>query len=287
MKTFPKGGIHPPDNKLSAKAAIKVLPLPSTVVVPLSQHIGAPAVTEVAKDDKVVAGQLIAKAGGFVSSAVHSPVSGVVVAIDEVPNGVGVKSTCVTIQVEGDEWLPDIDRSPKLVTECMLSAAEIIAKIAAAGVVGMGGATFPTQVKLSPPPGKKAEILVINGVECEPYLTSDHRVMLERGAEVLVGAGLVARALGVSKIYVGIENNKPDAVAHLQKTAAELAGKIPAIEIVPLKVQYPQGGEKQLIKATTGREVCPSTLAAWYRTSARRSRSTRRCRRTNRSWRGS
>ena len=255
MRTFPKGGIHPPENKLSAQKAIEILPLPETVVVPLAQSLGAPAVAEVAKGDKVLAGQLIAKAGGFVSANVHSPVSGTVTAVEPTLNGSGVKTMSVAIAVEGDEWAPGIDRSPALVTECTLSPEEIVAGIAAAGIVGMGGATFPTRVKLSPPPGKKAEILVINGVECEPYLTSDHRVMLERGAEVLVGVGLVARALGVSKIYVGIENNKPDAVAHLQKTAAELAGKIPAIEIVPLKVQYPQGGEKQLIKATTGREV--------------------------------
>jgi electron transport complex protein RnfC len=255
MKSFPKGGIHPPENKLSAQKAIETLPLPETVVVPLSQHLGAPAVAEVAKGDKVVAGGLIAKAGGFVSANVHSPVSGTVTAIEPTPNGSGVKTMSITIAVEGDEWAPEIDRSPALVTECTLSAQEIVAKIAAAGIVGMGGATFPTQVKLSPPPGKKAEILVINGVECEPYLTSDHRVMLERGEEVLVGVGLLARALGVEKIYIGIENNKPDAVEHLQKTVALLAGKIPDMEIVPLKVQYPQGGEKQLIKAVTGREV--------------------------------
>jgi electron transport complex protein RnfC len=255
MKSFPKGGIHPPENKLSAGAPVAALPLPETVVVPLSQHLGAPAVAEVAKGDKVVAGGLIAKAGGFVSANVHSPVSGTVTAVEAIPNGSGIKTMSVAIAVEGDEWAPEIDRSPALVTECTLSAQEIVAKIAVAGIVGMGGATFPTQVKLSPPPGKKAEILIINGVECEPYLTSDHRVMLERGAEVLVGVSLLARALGVEKTYIGIENNKPDAVEHLQKTAVLLAGKIPGIEIVPLKVQYPQGGEKQLIKAVTGREV--------------------------------
>ncbi len=255
MKTFPKGGIHPPENKLSAGSAIEVLPLPQSVVVPLSQHIGAPAVAEVAKGDKVLAGQLIAKAGGFVSSAVHSPVSGTVTAIEAVPNASGIKVMSVTIAVEGDEWAPEIDRSAKLETECTLDAKEIVAKIAAAGIVGMGGATFPTQVKLSPPPGKKAEVLIINGVECEPYLTSDHRVMLERGAEVLVGVGLLARALEVEKTYIGIENNKPDAIAHLRQLAGTLVRRLPHIEIVPLKVQYPQGGEKQLIKAVTGREV--------------------------------
>ncbi len=255
MKTFPKGGIHPSENKLSAHSAIETLPLPEVVVVPLSQHIGAPAVAEVVKGDRVVAGQLIAKAGGFVSANVHSPVSGVVTAVEAVPNGSGVKTMSVTIAVEGDEWAPEIDRSPKLVTQCTLDAKEIVARIATAGIVGMGGATFPTQVKLSPPPGKKADVLIINGVECEPYLTSDHRVMLERGAEVLVGTGLLARALEVERTYIGIENNKPDAIAHLRKVAGELARELPAIEIVPLKVQYPQGGEKQLIRAVTDREV--------------------------------
>ena len=157
--------------------------------------------------------------------------------------------------MEGDEWAADIDRTPELVPECRLTGPEIVAKIAAAGIVGMGGATFPTQVKLSPPPGKKAEILIINGVECEPYLTSDHRVMLERGAEVLVGTGLLARALGVEKTYIGIENNKPDAIENLSRVSRELSRYVEGIEIVPLKVQYPQGGEKQLIKAVTGREV--------------------------------
>ncbi len=255
LKSFPKGGIHPPSNKLSAGKAIEVLPLPETVVVPLSQHLGAPAVAEVAKGDRVVVGQPIAKPGGFVSAAVHSPVSGVVTAVDALPNGSGVKIPSITIKVEGDEWAPEIDRSSKLETVCTLSGPEIVAKIAAAGIVGMGGATFPTQVKLSPPPGKKAEILIINGVECEPYLTSDHRVMLECAPQVLVGIGLLARALGVEKTYIGIENNKPDAIAKMRRVATELVRELPHLEIVPLKVQYPQGGEKQLIKAVTGREV--------------------------------
>jgi electron transport complex protein RnfC len=255
LKRFKKGGIHPPENKLSAHSPVEVLPLPSVVVVPLTQHIGAPAVAEVAKGDRVVVGQLIARAGGFVSANVHSPVSGVVTAVDAVSGGSSVPVMSVTIGVEGDEWLPGIDRSTTLVTENKLSPKEIVEKIAAAGIVGMGGATFPTQVKLTPPQGKAAEVLIINGVECEPYLTSDHRVMLERAAEVLVGTALLARALGVSKICIGIENNKPDEIGCLKHKITEMAGQLPDIEIVPLRVQYPQGGEKQLIKAVTGREV--------------------------------
>ncbi|MDR2894867.1 MAG: electron transport complex subunit RsxC [Alistipes sp.] len=268
LKTFRKGGIHPPDNKLSAGVAVETLPLPAVVVVPLSQHIGAPAVAEVAKGDRVVTGQQIAKAGGFVSAAVHSPVSGVVTALDAVPNGSGVKTMSVTIAVEGDEWAPEIDRSPELVAECTLSAEEIVAKIAAAGVVGMGGATFPTSVKLSPPPGKKAEMLIINGVECEPFLTSDHRVMIESAPQVIVGVALLARALGVERSFIGVENNKPDAVELLRRTISLLAGvtrgtlvgEISRMEVVPLRVQYPQGGEKQLIEAVTGRQVPSGAL---------------------------
>ena len=256
MKSFPIGGVHPSENKLSREQAIEVLALPDTVTVLLSQHIGAPAVAKVAKGDKVLTGQLIAEAGGFVSSNIHSPISGTVTAVDLVVNGAGLRQPAITIKREGDEWAEGIDLSKEVVRECKLESKEIIAKIQAAGIVGMGGATFPAHVKLSVPPGKKAEFLIINGVECEPYLTSDHRVMLERGEELLAGVTILAKALGVEKSYVGIENNKPDAIAHLQKLAASFAG----IEIVPLKVQYPQGGEKQLIAAITGREVPSGAL---------------------------
>ena len=250
LKSFPIGGVHPSPNKLSSGAAIEEFALPEVVTVPLSQHIGAPAKAVVAKGDKVLTGQLIAEAGGFVSSNIHSPVSGTVTAVDLAVNGQGLRQPAITIKVEGDEWEPSIDRSKTLVRECTLSPAESIEKVKAAGIVGMGGATFPTHVKLSVPPGKSAEFLIINGVECEPYLTSDHRVMLERGEELLAGVQILARALGVKKSYIGIENNKPDAIAHLTKLAAGSG-----VEVVPLKVQYPQGGEKQLIAAVTGREV--------------------------------
>ncbi len=246
------GGIHPAENKLSKGSVTEVLSVPETAVVLLSQHIGAPAAAVVAKGDRVYAGQLVGKATGFVSSNVHSPVSGTVVSIDTVPDAGGVRRHAVTIKVEGDEWVPDIDRSATIKRDCLLPAGEIVEKIAAAGIVGMGGATFPTQVKLSVPQGKKAEALVINGVECEPYLTSDHRVMMERGEELLIGVEILAKALGVERSYIGIENNKPDAIENLRNLAQ---GGGFAIEIVPLKVQYPQGGEKQLIDAVTGREV--------------------------------
>ncbi len=254
MKTFPIGGVHPPENKLSRDSQIATMDLAAVVSIPLSQHIGAPATPCVAKGDKVTTGQLIATATGFMSANIHSSVTGTVSAVDVVVNGQGLRQVMITIKRDEEEvWAEGIDTSKDIVRECSLSAPEIIAKIKDCGVVGMGGATFPTHIKLSPPPGKKAEFLVINGVECEPYLTSDHRVMLERGEEVLIGVEILMKSIGVKKAYIGIENNKPDAIENLTKLAKEFAG----VEIVPLKVQYPQGGEKQLIAAVSGRQVPP------------------------------
>lgn len=257
MKTFPIGGIHPSDCKEFSKgAAIERFPIPSSVTIPLAQHIGAPAVACVAKGDKVVVGQVIAKAGGFVSSAIHSSVSGTVTAVDAKADAQGILKPSITIAVEGDEWAESIDRSEELVKNISLTPQEIVAKVAEMGIVGMGGATFPTHVKLSIPAGKKAECLIINAVECEPYLTADYRVMLEQGERLLVGARILAKAIGVDKIYIGIENNKPDAIKHLQK----LSSSYLEVEVVPLKMRYPQGGEKQLIAAITGRQVPSGAL---------------------------
>lgn len=251
LKSFRLGGVHPPENKLSRGVAIETLPLPTVVTIPLSQHIGAPAIAVVAKGDRVVVGQLLAKAGGFVSSNIHSSVSGSVTAVAEFIDASGFSKMGVTIKVDGDTWAESIDRDPSLSRICELEAKDIIAKITEMGIVGMGGATFPTQVKLSVPDGKKAEYLIINGVECEPYLTADHRVMLERAEEMVIGVSILAKALGVKRSYIGIENNKPDAIAHLTKIIADY----PNVDIVPLKVQYPQGGEKQLIDAVVALEV--------------------------------
>lgn len=256
LKTFRIGGVHPPENKLSAGEKIKVLPVPEQVIIPLGQHIGAPATPVVQKGDTVKAGQLIAQTAGFVSANIHSSVSGTVVAIDNVTDAAGLSKPAITIKVEGDEWLPEIDRTDKLERNITLSKEEIVKAIAAAGIVGMGGATFPTQVKLTPPPGSKAEFLIINGVECEPYLTSDHRVMLEKAEEVIVGVQILMKAIDVKKAIIGIENNKKDAIEHLQQIASKVLG----IEICPLKVKYPQGGEKQLIQATVGRAVPSGAL---------------------------
>ncbi len=256
LRTFRIGGIHPPENKLSAGKKITAIAAPKQVVIPLGQHIGAPAVAVVKKGDEVKVGTLLAKAGGFVSANIHSSVSGKVNKIDNALDASGYKRPAIYIDVEGDEWEESIDRSETLVKECTLSAKEIIDKIAAAGVVGLGGATFPTQVKLMPPPGNKAEIVIINAVECEPYLTSDHSLMMEKGEQILVGVSLLMKAVSVNKAVIGIENNKPDAIAHMQK----LAASYPGIEVMPLKVQYPQGGEKQLIDAVIRRQVKSGAL---------------------------
>lgn len=258
LKTFRLGGIHPHDNKISRAAAIKIFDIPATVTIPLGQHIGAPATACVKKGDKVMVGDLIATATGFVSANIHSSVSGTVTAVDLAPDAGGLRKPAITIKVEGDTWSSTIDQSETLVKECKLEPKEIISKVAAAGIVGLGGATFPTQVKLSVPPGKTAEMLVINGVECEPYLTADHRLMLEKAEELLVGCQIVMRAIGVQKTYIGIENNKPDAIEHLRLTIKK--GNYTGIEVTPLKMQYPQGGEKQLIAAITGREVPSGAL---------------------------
>lgn len=251
LKTFKIGGIHPNDMKLSAGSSIRELPVPAEVKVPVGQHIGAPAVPVVKVGDAVKVGQLIAEAGGFVSANIHSPVSGKVKKIEDFVDANGYRKPCITITVEGDEWDESIDRTTAIRREITLEPTEIINRVKQMGIVGMGGATFPAHVKLSVPPGKKCEALIINGVECEPYLTSDHRLMLEHGDEILIGVKILMKALGVSKAYIGIENNKKDAIENLTRLASGFEG----ITVQPLKMRYPQGGEKQLIDACIGRQV--------------------------------
>ena len=224
LKTFRKGGVHPPENKLSANAHIEVLPVPSSVFIPVGQHIGAPGTPVVKRGDEVKAGQLIAKSSSFVSTNIHSPVSGVVKRVDFQADSSGYPKQGILIDVKGDEWLETIDRTDELKKEFELDGQTIISKIQDAGIVGMGGATFPTHVKLIPPKGMKANVLLINGVECEPYLTSDHRLMLEKPDEILVGTKLLMKALNVEKAVIGIENNKPDAIQVLTEKAKTFSG---------------------------------------------------------------
>ncbi|MBN2776447.1 MAG: electron transport complex subunit RsxC [Bacteroidales bacterium] len=251
LKTFPKGGVHPKENKFSAGKPIETIELPKQVSIPIAQHIGAPAQPVVNKGDVVKVGQLIAKSGGFVSANIHSSVSGKVSKIDKILDTSGYKQTCIVIDVEGDEWLETIDKSKDLVANTDVSADEIRTKVLDCGIVGLGGATFPTHVKLSVPPGKTCEHLVINAVECEPYLTADHQIMMEKADEIMVGCKLIQKAIGAKKVLIGIENNKPDAIKHM----SGIAKKYENIEVHALKVMYPQGGEKQLIKAVLNREV--------------------------------
>jgi Na+-translocating ferredoxin:NAD+ oxidoreductase subunit C len=251
LKTFPIGGVHPPENKITAGIPIEYLPVPESVIIPVSQHIGSPSNPVVSKGDTIKVGQLIAAGKGFVSSNIHSSVSGKVNKIDFSADGAGFKQNAVFIDVEGDEWINTIDRSKEIVRDIKLSPEEIIKRCFEFGIVGLGGATFPSHVKLSVPSGKKCEVLIINGVECEPYLTSDHRLMLERGEEILIGVSALMKALNVEKAMIGIENNKPDAISNITALASTFKG----ITVHALKVKYPQGAEKQLIKALTGREV--------------------------------
>lgn len=254
MKTFNIGGVHPAENKLSAASPIRKAQLPKQAVFSMFQHIGAPAKPVVKKGDEVKVGTLLAEAGGFVSAPVYSSVNGKVSKVDVALDASGTRRPAIYVDVEGDEWEDSIDRSETLVKlsdRSELDAKTIVEKIKNAGIVGLGGATFPCHVKLTPPPGCKAECVIINAVECEPYLTADHRLMLEHADEILVGVELIMKAVDVKRGYIGIENNKPDAIRLMTEKAAAHEG----IEVVSLKVKYPQGGEKQLIDAVIGRQV--------------------------------
>ncbi len=254
LHTFKIGGVHPLEYKITAESPVQKAELPEKAIFPLNQHIGALAKPVVKKGDQVKVGSLLAEAGGFVSAPIYSSVSGTVVEIGKSIDATGYLQPSIIVQVEGDEWDPGIDRSEQLekLSDHPEYTAEVIAsRIRMAGVTGMGGASFPTTVKLSPPPGTKAECIILNGVECEPYITSDYRLMMEHPDELLVGLDLLMKAAKVEKGYIGIEENKPEAIRLLtEKTAGD-----PRVEIVPLAMKYPQGGEKQLVDAVINRQI--------------------------------
>ncbi len=253
LRTFKKG-IHPPGYKeRTASLPVEVLPLPRQVVLPLRQHIGAPAEPIVKVGDAVVTGQKIAEANGKVSLPLHASISGKVVAIEPRPHVSGALVPAIVI--EGDSAEPDVPawQAPPRLEE--LSAGQLIELMKEAGLAGMGGAAFPTHVKYDPPPGKKIEYVLLNGAECEPYLTCDHRLMVERADDIILGLMGMLKAAQVSKGLIGVEANKPDAVAALEKAASGLP-----VEILPLKVKYPQGEERMLIYAATGRVVPAGAL---------------------------
>lgn len=254
LHTFRIGGVHPNDHKLTTEIATKQAELPTQAVFPLGQHIGAPAKPVVKRGDKVKVGTLLAEAGGFVSAPIYSSVSGTVLKIDNAIDATGYRKPAIIVKVEGDEWEEGIDRSDKLETveaHPELTPEEIINRVKVAGVTGMGGAGFPTFIKLTPPPTAHAECVIINGVECEPYITADYRLMMEHADEIIQGLYLLMKAAKVEKGYIGIEDNKPKAIELFEeKTAGD-----DRIEVVPLKKKYPQGGEKQLVDAVIHRQV--------------------------------
>ena len=259
IRTFRIGGIHPAENKLTHEVATQVAALPKQAVFPLSQHIGAPAKPVVQKGDKVKVGTLLAEAGGFVSAPIYSSVSGTVFKIDTAIDATGYRKPVIIVNVEGDEWEESIDRSDKLETLAAhpeLTPEEIVNRVKEAGITGMGGAGFPTFIKLTPPPTAKAECVIINAVECEPYITADYRLMMEHADEILVGLELLMKAAKVTRGYIGIETNKPKAIELLTQKAAQVFGASTYhVEVVPLKQRYPQGGEKQLVDAVIRRRV--------------------------------
>ena len=262
LHTFKIGGVHPAENKIAAGKPIVNMPLPAEVVLPVAQHIGAPAKPIVAKGDHVKRGDRVAEAGGFVSAHVHTPISGTVVKIDtaRTPQGMPVEA----IYIKSDEADREADAAAMADTKPKRSDAEIAALdskaiielIKDAGIVGLGGATFPAHVKLMPPPGSKAEVVIINAAECEPCLSCDDMLMRENAREIVKGVQLLVRAAGVNRAVIAIENNKPEAIVAMTEACASA----PGIEVMTMQVKYPQGGEKQLIAAVTGREVPSGAL---------------------------
>ncbi len=247
VKTFKSGGVHPDDfKKYSKNVPIDNAPIPVKVVIPLSQHLGKPAKVLVKKGDVVTEGQLIGEKDGPISANIHSSVPGKVIDVKKLPVPTNNRVLSVVIKTEGE-----FNTAPTDETDWMsLSKEEILNRIKDAGIVGMGGATFPTDIKLNPPKDKIIDSLIINGVECEPFLTTDYRLMIEKTEEIIEGIKIIQKLLEVENVFIGIELNKKDAIKKLKKVV-----KKDDIKIVPLKEKYPQGGEKQLIKAVLNREV--------------------------------
>ena len=250
-KTFQLGGVHPEANKFAHSADVETFPLPDQAVVYMTQHLGAPATPIVKKGDKVKVGQLIGEAQTFMCANIHAPISGTVNRVDMIADISGYKKPAVIIDREGDEWDESIDTTPDIIRDIKLSKEEIIARMKSCGIVGLGGACFPTHIKYMLKPEQKCEYLIVNAAECEPYISTDNRVILERTEQCMISIEAALIASGAPKAIIGIENNKPEAIAAL----VEMSKKFTNIEVQPLKMKYPQGAEKQLIKAITGRSV--------------------------------
>lgn len=250
LKTFKLGGIHPPENKLTSHKPIRNTKLPQTLYVPIAQHIGIPSEIIVDVKQNVIEGEIIARSGGYVSSNIHSPINGTVTKLDLIIDSAGYKKQCIVIRADVEKNENNRIELP-LKTKIELEKNEILERINHCGIVGLGGATFPSFVKLNINNETKVDTLLINGVECEPYLTADHSLMLEKAAEIMVGIEILIKALNIKNAIIGIEANKDDAI----KLFLTLSKNHPNIKVAALKVKYPQGGEKQLIKAILNREV--------------------------------
>jgi Na+-translocating ferredoxin:NAD+ oxidoreductase subunit C len=243
-------GVHPPEHKeLTAAVPIRRMPFPEEIVLPLRQHAGKPAKLLVRKGDRVERGDKIAEADGYVSVPIHTSAAGTVVDIDWWPHPDGSLAEAVRIRVE--RYSPQIARPRMIPQFAGLTPQQAVEAVRQGGVVGLGGAAFPAHVKLSPPKGVPIEMLLVNGAECEPYLTTDHRTMVEFPERVHFGTRVMMHTLGVSRAVIGVEKNKPDAIEALRAT---IPGDLD-ISVIGLTVKYPQGAEKMLIKAVTGREV--------------------------------
>ncbi|MEE8317631.1 MAG: electron transport complex subunit RsxC, partial [Candidatus Omnitrophota bacterium] len=245
--------IHPPEFKeLTRHKRIQGIPLPRRVILSLSQHTGSPSEPIVKSGDIVKTGTLIARSKGFISSNLHSSISGKVIAIEDSVHPIIGNFKAISIESDGQ----DIKAFPGSYGDVSnLSSKGMVDLIRDAGIVGLGGAAFPTHVKLNPPPGKKIDMLIINGAECEPFLTCDHQIMLEKPKEIILGIHLIAKALGVKDVIIGVEGNKLDAIEDLGSALFKVRTEECRIKVVRLKTRYPQGGEKQLIKTLLGREV--------------------------------
>ncbi len=259
LLTFPKGGVHPPECKAQTeKSAIEVMPVPDEIAVILGQHIGAPCTPTVAKRDIVTEGAVIGEVRRGLGVPIHAPVSGKIKDISAVPHPVRGAVPAVIIKVDKEATAPEYAPSDWQ----NLSARELRDMVHQAGIIGVGGAGFPTHVKLRPPADSPVDTLVLNGAECEPYITSDHRQMLEYPEGIIEGAGILLKILGITSCYIGIENNKPEAIAKMQEIAAQKSTETAKFIVQPLKVKYPQGSEKQLIQAVTSRKVPAGALPA-------------------------
>ncbi len=249
-----KGGIHPPENKdLCGELSIKDFPPPGIAVLPLQQSLGSPSEPVVKKGDKVKKGTLIARSKGYISANLHSSISGEVIDIKKAPHPLLGEANAVIIKSDNRDE-PEKDYSTEDVSAAGLSSGEILGLIQNAGIVGLGGATFPAHVKLNPPPDKPVKTLIINGAECEPYLASDHSLMLNNAEQILKGAVMIKKILNAEKCLIAIEENKKDAVSLFRQKLNSLKD-IAGLEVLPLNVKYPQGAEKQLIYTLTGKEV--------------------------------